>query len=284
MYPIDKSLSKIPVLLNDFFRHYHKKKQLQVFLCGTKPKDPRFDLRKQVKRLLDNRMGCVSNLGEDLTISKELPKLNRNLLTIEVKEAEKSDLIIMFLGSAGTLSELTAFAMNKNTNEKLVIFNDTQYKDQESFINLGPLKLIKPGNIIYYDIQSDSLFTDLISQLDIIVASTLYNKLHIDKAINITLDVKEFAAYILIYASFPIRFEGLLDFYPWNNSILRKALRPLHENGLIKIDESKYLPSKRIEDSGLGSALISDISRIRSRVMNIRLVRTEDIADYRLIM
>ncbi len=77
MHPVDSAAGQIPVLLNDFFKRQHRSKatRLSVFLCGRKPKESHSDLRKQVKRLLEKRMGCDAFLGEDVEDLKYGPKL-----------------------------------------------------------------------------------------------------------------------------------------------------------------------------------------------------------------
>lgn len=82
MHPIDLVLSRMPVLMNDFLRHQHKKIRLKIFLCGRKPEDRHFDLRKQVERLLKIRMGCDPFLGEDIEDLKDGPKPDRNHSTL----------------------------------------------------------------------------------------------------------------------------------------------------------------------------------------------------------
>lgn len=284
MYPIEKSLLNVPFLLNDLFKHFHPKSSLRIFLCGRKPDDPRFDLRKQVQYLLDYRMGCKSFLGEDIEELRAPPKPDKNYLTIEVSEAERSDLIIMFLGSAGTIAELTAFATNKKTNQKLVIFNDIKYKDEKSFINSGPLQLIDSNSIVYYDTQDDIPSSNLIKKLDIVVSKKWFERYLKKTPFKIPLNIEEFVAYVLIYATFPIQIKGIEEFYPWNSHTLRISLKSLYKHKLIKNDEEKYLPLMSISDSNLGAQMISDISRIRTKLMNKRLAIAENITDYRLII
>lgn len=172
MQPIDVVTAQLPLLLNDFFKYQHRNARLSVFLCGRKPEDPHFDLRKQVARLLQHRMGCRAFLGEEIEQLRFGPQPDVNHLTIEVQEATQSDLVVMFLGSEGTLSEVTAFAMSEAINPKVVVFNDIQYRDVDSFVNLGPLRLLRKDQIIYYDVADEIPSVDLVKHLDKIVEAS----------------------------------------------------------------------------------------------------------------
>jgi hypothetical protein len=171
MYLVDLLASQKIFLISDYFRSLHKyDKKLDVFLCGSEPKDHNFDLRIQVKRILESRMGCKSFLGEDIKVLKAGVHTDRDLLSIEVKEATESDLIFIFLGSVGTISELTAFALNKDLQKKLVVFNEKKYEKKKSFLNEGPLKMLEKDQIIFYDGSLDKPTQELISSIDKIVS------------------------------------------------------------------------------------------------------------------
>jgi len=67
--------------------------------------------------------------------------------------AKYVDVIILPLEGIGTYCELGAFAVNKSLLPKIILINDEKFKKSKSFINLGPIDLIKknnPNNLIYY--------------------------------------------------------------------------------------------------------------------------------------
>ncbi len=67
-----------------------------------------------------------------------------DLLTFEEFLAEVSDIIILFVESPGTYSELGAFSYaDKLFNHKLILVIDTKYKNSKSFIMTGPVKKAK---------------------------------------------------------------------------------------------------------------------------------------------
>jgi len=228
-------------------------------------------------------MGCDPFLGEDI---RELrtPRPNRNHLTVEVEEATRSDLVVMFLGSPGTLSEITAFAMNADVNPKLVVFNDSRYKDRVSFVNLGPLKLLPPGRLIHYDAIGESPSVELVRHLDVIVASTHFERAKAGTAFSPTLSFRDWITLCLIYVSYPVRYQDLSDLFPWEEPGLRQALRTLFDRDYIALREKKYAPAVALEALPMNSGLIRHLAHTRMALLGDRLRDTDAVADYRLLV
>ena len=284
MYEIDAIAAKCPFLINDLFQHRHRRRRLKVFLCGKDPQGRHDDLRLQVRHLLEVRMGCKIFMGEDIEDLAQLPRADRDHLTIEVEQAERRDLIIMFLQSPGTISELTAFAMGESTNPKLVVFNDVQYKDQKSFINKGPLRLLKSEQIIHYDVTGDRPTSELVRQLDRIVARAWFNDSRIDITAGAPDAFEAFVAFATVYAAFPVDYEKLLEFFPFDDDVLRSSLRFLFEHNLVRKEEKFFVPCDTVEALSVSSACAADISTTRAALMNCRLVSDDAVADYRLLL
>jgi len=83
-----------------------------------------------------------------------MAKPKYNLLELENELAHNVDLVIIPLESLGTIAEFGAFASFETIRSKIIVINDTGHKLTQSFVNLGPLKLIKqqhPDNVMYYD-------------------------------------------------------------------------------------------------------------------------------------
>ncbi len=283
MYDIDVATSKLPLLLNDFFRHLHSSRKPKVFLCGKELADRRFDLREQVKRLLQSRMGCSPFLGEDISEFQQAPRPDTDHLSIEVKFAEQSDLIIMFLGSPGTLAEVTAFAMNRNTNRKVVVFNDIKFKDEKTFINLGPLKLLPKGSQVFYD-TSLGLTPEVVMHLDRIVAKTWFDMHSLEHVLSPTLAFAEFIVLAIIYASYPVRYTELNQLCPFPEQTVLDALKVLFARSLLREEEKKYLPRGKLDTRRIKGNVVTDIANVRAKLMNKRLCREEVVTDYRLII
>ena len=292
MRPIEKTFSNLPIVLNDFFKHSHKQSQLRVFLCGSKPTDLQYDLRTQVRCLLEKNMGCKTFFGEEIEDFKN-PKVDLDHLTIEVTQAKKSDLILMFLGSPGTMAEVTAFAMNKQVSEKTVVFNNKKYHKVKSFINQGPLKLLPKENVIPYDAESNEPTLELVKHLDLILAKTWYKRILTRMAPFTMLPLKnlsfeEFICLALIYSAFPVRYETLNEYYPDSEASLNKSLEFLFNRQFIKKEEKIYIPSKMLGVSNYKISFlheyIDDISKVRLYLLESRLKDGDIVSDYRLIV
>lgn len=282
MYPIDTVVAAVPALLSDLFRH--NRDRLSVFLCGRKPEDRRFDLRFQVKRVLENRMGCSAFLGEDIAELKGPPKPDRDHLTIEVKEAANSDLVVMFLGSAGTLAEVTAFAMDREINPKVVVFNAAKYKDDKSFINLGPLKLLRPDRVIYYDADETVPSVQIVRHLDRILANLRFHRAGIQNVFTPALGFESWVALSLIYATFPVRYQELSELFPWDDARLRQALSELFNADYVAKQEAKYLPVKTLASLPGPAGLRRDVAHLRLKMLGHRISDSQIVADYRLLV
>ena len=83
-----------------------------------------------------------------------------NILDVENLISDFSDYILIILESPSAFTELGAFSHDK-LRSKLVVINDLDFKKEESFINLGPIKAIeeKSGQerIIYYKMSNDGV-------------------------------------------------------------------------------------------------------------------------------
>ncbi len=77
-----------------------------------------------------------------------------DLLSLEGLLADSVDAIILIPESPGSFAELGAFANNFELRQKLICVIDKKFKKDKSFINKGPLKLVKKENkygILYID-------------------------------------------------------------------------------------------------------------------------------------
>jgi hypothetical protein len=130
-----------------------------VFVCGAslasnsgKSARKRF-LDYSVKHLVDYDIF----IAEDFLISL-LKNPEDDLLSIENKLGEYSDCIIIFLESPSAIAELGAFANHENLLGQMLVVNSIKFRDEDSFINRGPLKRIRKqskfGEIIYCDFNS----------------------------------------------------------------------------------------------------------------------------------
>lgn len=78
----------------------------------------------------------------------------KDLLSLENLLADSVDAVVIIPESPGSFAELGAFANNEKLRSKLICVIDIKYKKNKSFINQGPLKLVRNANkhgIVYID-------------------------------------------------------------------------------------------------------------------------------------
>ena len=103
----------------------------------------------------------------------------KNILDVESDISEFADKIVIILESESAFCELGAFAVDLNKRGKIIVINDVKYKEDSSFINMGPILAINEtassSNLLYYKMKKDgktagdgigSIFKQLHSLLD----------------------------------------------------------------------------------------------------------------------
>jgi len=70
----------------------------------------------------------------------------KDLLSLENLLADSVDAVVIIPESPGSFAELGAFANDEKLRNKLICIIDKKYKKDKSFINQGPLKLVKKAN------------------------------------------------------------------------------------------------------------------------------------------
>ena len=125
---------------------------INIFLCGASVSDPN-SIRNLIHRSIRD-IGKTNVVLPEWLFSDLMAKPQYNLLNLENELAQNVDLLIIPLESVGTIAELGAFASFPTIRGKIIVINDTGHKRTQSFVNLGPIKLIKqehPDNVMYYD-------------------------------------------------------------------------------------------------------------------------------------
>lgn len=132
---------------NDIFKPVNTYKTT-IFLCGADV-SKKGKLRYQIAQLLGSWSYSLQydiiypeDIFEELLFSSH----SSNLLSLENLLAESVDAVVLIPESPGSFAELGAFANNEKLRSKLICIIDKQYKKDKSFINQGPLKLIKKAN------------------------------------------------------------------------------------------------------------------------------------------
>lgn len=83
-----------------------------------------------------------------------------SLLELENILADSVDCIVIFPESPGSFAEIGAFSNNEKLAKKMIVLSNKKYKNDKSFINYGPYRLIKKSksgkviNINYDDLSN----------------------------------------------------------------------------------------------------------------------------------
>jgi hypothetical protein len=129
-----------------------------VFLCGADLSDSKTGRHKMAKLLMGNKryeLLYPEDLFDDLISGQG----QHSLLDLENILAESVDAIVLFPESPGSFAELGAFANNQKLARKLICVCQKKFSKNKSFINYGPVRLIKASgtgkvfNIVYNDLK-----------------------------------------------------------------------------------------------------------------------------------
>ena len=119
-----------------------------IFICGADKNDITKN-RYKISELLEGKwirkwieFIYPEDIFEELLYSSD----SKDLLSLEGLLAKAVDIILMIPESPGSFAELGAFANDENLRQKMVCILDIKYKKHKSFINQGPIKLVKKAN------------------------------------------------------------------------------------------------------------------------------------------
>jgi hypothetical protein len=141
---------------NDIFEPARNYK-ISIFLCGKEISD-KTSIRFRVADILENRLWYKGSFDlvypEDIFEELLYNSSSTDLLSLENLLADSVDAVVVIPESAGSIAELGAFANNEILRVKMLCILDVKYKRDKSFINQGPVKLVKRTNkdgVIYID-------------------------------------------------------------------------------------------------------------------------------------
>lgn len=129
-----------PSVLRKKFKKSESQRIYFFFLCGGNI--DKYPNRILLKNYLDKQNGCYPIIVEKLFSKFK----ETNLLFLEDLLSYISDVIVIFPESFGSVCELGAFANVEKLKRKIFVFQDKKFKDSPSFINQGPIQLIKEAN------------------------------------------------------------------------------------------------------------------------------------------
>lgn len=116
-----------------------------IFLCGAdiNQKDK---IRHQIAQALKWEFWFDIIYPEDIFDELLYSSKTKDLLSLEGLLADSVDAIVIIPESPGSFAELGAFANDEKLRKKLICVIDKKYQKDKSFINQGPLKLVKKEN------------------------------------------------------------------------------------------------------------------------------------------
>ncbi len=141
-------------------KHIRKKRSQEdrpilIFPCGGNGKDckARDELRSAIENSEDVRLRNTILLSAE-NIAKTPVLSSLNLLEQEALISDIADIILIFCESVGSFIELGAFTVLKSSTEITTVVIDSKYRNSESFLNNGPVKLIagnkQPLSKVFY--------------------------------------------------------------------------------------------------------------------------------------
>jgi hypothetical protein len=130
--------------------------KITIFLCGADYSKKDKIRYKIAEALADWQYSYLYDIIYPEDIFEELlySSQTKDLLSLENLLAESVDAIVLIPESPGSFTELGAFANDEKLREKLICIIDKKHKKDKSFINKGPLKLVKKANedgLLYVD-------------------------------------------------------------------------------------------------------------------------------------
>lgn len=200
-----------------------------LFICGGDPKyckrrgEIENYLSKHAKHLLSFRAEYAWE-----TISNTQPGVNA--LKLEEWLADLSDAVIIIVESFGTVAELGAFSLSEPLRNKLLPILDKRYKDDESFVNTGPVSWVNQDSVyrpaIYADF--DTILTaipEIILRIDS-SRPKFYNSREQNKTLGNFLFTKKemlFVIIIIITSIGPVDDEHIIDICKKSFGISKKS-------------------------------------------------------------
>ncbi|EOY2408734.1 retron St85 family effector protein, partial [Yersinia enterocolitica] len=147
---LDSSVEKIrDLILNDV-----DDTKKVIFLCG-KDKSDKDSYRAKIASFLEKEKGYQLAFPEDLFEDLLEGQGGHSLLSLEKQLAEAVDLIVLIPESPGSFAELGAFSMKAELAQKMLILRLSKFKSGKSFINHGPIRLVKSTKGQVLDIPND---------------------------------------------------------------------------------------------------------------------------------
>lgn len=259
----------------DYFRN------IRIFLCGGSVYD-KTSIRAKIQRHLISKNKSILSKQFEISYPEELfdellMSKKYDLLSLENILAESVDVIIIAVESPGAYAELGAFVMDQKLIKKTIAVSDSKFKKSRSFINQGPIKLLKKNNtksVIYLDSENEQ------DELNSLVKN-IHNILNINKNDVSELTLLNIDTFILplLFVTGELSLKIILELVKivvknkeYYEQITLSCLADLHRKRLIEKRANKYrLSFKGIDKFNSRIAFKGDyfIDKIRLKYLNL---------------
>lgn len=220
-----------------------------VFLCGADLSDNktgRHKMAKLFKKYPRYELLYPEDLFDDLMAGQG----QHSLLILENILADSVDSIVLFPESPGSFAELGAFANNQRLASKLICVGQKKYAKKKSFINYGPVRLIKASdtgkvfNIAYNDLELEDKKTKIYKRIN--DAITAIKKKHpIKKDVANIMETENFIlpSVYLIDSIAPRDLYKLVQFATGQDKKIAEIATRSSISGLVKNNYISRTPS-----------------------------------------
>lgn len=255
-----------------------------IFLCGAKINDQTKLRYKLSEMFTDWHSKHYYDLiyPEDIFDELLYTKNSKDLLSLEHILAKSIDVILIIPESPGSFAELGAFANDLNLRKKIICVMDKKYKKDKSFINQGPIKLIKKENknsVIYID--SSNIIKSK-GNIHSTIREVKKKQLIVLKDDKISLLQLEAFLIPLIYVLEPIKLETILqclepiiDDELNINSIGNTALNILTKKRQIELLHNGYKLTNLGKENYIGLKKLPNRIKIQNKNVDLDKLRLE---------
>lgn len=195
-YLKDRELKEISKVVKDKIFVPNHQRKITVFLCGADIKNKN-TYRSKMADLFKDKSKYQFLYPEDLFEDLLAGQGQYSLLELENILADSVDAIVLFPESPGSFAELGAFSNNEKLARKMVVLINNKYKSDKSFINYGPVRLVrksKVGKVLNFNdndfdtaLGSEALYKKIHKCIGVI-----RNKSPVDKGVTNILEVDNF--------------------------------------------------------------------------------------------
>ena len=227
---------------------------VDVFLCG-KPNDKGgISFRNIIRKKLETNKNISIWYPEEL-FAEFLDRKKYDLLTLESRLADNSDVIVIVCESPGSIAELGAFVNNKGTSGKVIVLIKSRYYKDKSFIRRGLVEFIRKrnkNNVFCYSETKD----DVLEKLEKYIINKYYKRFKrlVKKDLNIISGQYYFIILLLFfynslsYSDIMLMVEKLFNMKYLDEPfdiIFKSAIKRLFREGMAEKDNNKYLLTQK---------------------------------------